>query len=108
MIETETRYQFNGLIYSVEEIKDINGVVTYSCSYLDGSYPVAVRTNGTTMFHFKIGDTENANWECCTSRRKFVKKFTDDAGELDDDEGIVTGRSWYNSAKAVLYYMDWL
>lgn len=106
-MDVATKYEFNGIVYSIGEDRDVNGVVTYSCVTESGKYPVFLRTNGITMFHYKLGE-DGQDWECCTGRYKLVQDFTGDAGEKDEDDLIMTRTSWNSSANALLYYMRWL
>lgn len=108
MGEVLSKYEYDGVEYDIESDRDANGVVVYTCVTDSNIYPVFIRTNGVNIFHYKVGDDEDAEWEACTSKYQLVQHFQYAADLRDDYESINTDRSWTNSAKALLHHMGWM
>jgi len=112
MDEVELDFEYDGVGYNIDEDRDENGVVIYSCKTYERNFPVFIRTNGVNVFHFKVGDGQEDDdedlWSCCTSRYQLVHDFTECADERDETESIISTDSWHSSAIALLDYIRWL
>jgi hypothetical protein len=110
MDEITALYEFNNMDYAIDEFRDLNGVVVYSCIDNSNGHPVFIRTNGVNVFHYKIGENEgdDEQWGCCTNKPQLVQDFMGSAIQRDEDELIITQSCWISSANALLYYMNWL
>lgn len=104
------KYEFKGIDFDIDEEKDENGVVVFSCINEAHIHPVFLRTNNVNMFQYKIGDGDDdeVEWGCCTSKTQLVENFIDAANICDRLDGDFTIPSWYDSTDALLHYIEWV